>query len=67
MGNVAVVMTGDATEVGRISHLIAEAKELKTPLTRKIAEFSKLVLYAVLGLAGVTFVAGLLSLVLLVS
>lgn len=55
-----VIATGDATEVGRISQLISEAQELQTPLTRRIAEFSRLVMYAVLGLAAVTFVVGLL-------
>ena len=47
-GAGVVVATGDATEVGRISHLIAEAHDLKTPLTRKIAHFSKLLLYVIL-------------------
>ena len=55
-----VIATGDATEVGRISQLISEAQELQTPLTRRIAEFSRLVMYAVLGLAAVTFLVGLL-------
>ena len=55
-----VVTTGDATEVGRISDLIAEAHELQTPLTRKIAHFSKLLLFVILGLAVVTAVVGLL-------
>ncbi|MCX6372041.1 MAG: HAD-IC family P-type ATPase [Actinobacteria bacterium] len=36
-----VVATGDATEVGKISQLIQEARDLKTPLTRKIDQFSK--------------------------
>lgn len=51
-----VVAIGDNTEVGRISQLISEATELATPLTRKIAEFSKIVLYAILALAALTFV-----------
>lgn len=55
-----VTATGDSTEVGRISQLIAEAQELQTPLTRRISEFSHLVLYAVLGLAVVVFLTGLL-------
>lgn len=33
---------GDQTEAGRISHLISSAVELTTPLTKKIAQFSKL-------------------------
>ncbi len=58
-GRGIVVATGDGTEIGRISQLIATAVVLATPLTRKIAQFSHVLLYVILGLAGVTFVAGL--------
>jgi cation-transporting P-type ATPase F len=51
-----VIAIGDNTEVGRISQLIATATELATPLTRKIAEFSKIVLYLILALAILTFI-----------
>ena len=54
-----VTGTGDATEIGRISELIASAEVLATPLTRKIARFSHLLLYAILGLATLTFLVGL--------
>ena len=54
------VATGDATEIGRISGLIASAEVLETPLTRRISRFSKLLMGVVLGLAALTFVAGLL-------
>ena len=57
-GAGVVVTTGDATEVGRISHLIGEAHELKTPLTRKIAKFSRLLLYIILSLAILTAIVG---------
>lgn len=57
-GEGVVVATGDATEVGRISRLIAGAKEIETPLTRKIARFSRLLLFVILGLAAVTALAG---------
>ncbi len=53
-----VVAIGDNTEVGRISKLISEAHELQTPLTRNIATFSRILLYAVLALAAVAFVVG---------
>ncbi|MDW8212043.1 MAG: cation-transporting P-type ATPase [Roseiflexaceae bacterium] len=53
-----VVATGDRTEVGRISQLIATAHDLQTPLTRKIAQFSRLLLFVILGLAAVTFLIG---------
>ncbi|MFY9328461.1 MAG: cation-transporting P-type ATPase [Georgfuchsia sp.] len=55
-----VIATGDATETGRISQLIAQAPELTTPLTRKIGEFSQRLLVAILALAGLTFVVGVL-------
>ncbi|MEQ8151606.1 MAG: cation-transporting P-type ATPase [Smithellaceae bacterium] len=55
-----VVATGDHTEVGRISQLISETEELQTPLLRKIEEFSKILLYVILGLAGITFVVGII-------
>jgi magnesium-transporting ATPase (P-type) len=55
-----VVATGDRTEMGRIARMIHEAVDLSTPLTRKIAEFSRLLLYVILGLAALTFLVGLL-------
>ena len=54
-----VTETGDATEIGRISELIASAEVLATPLTRKMARFSHLLLYAILALAGLTFAVGI--------
>lgn len=58
-GSGLVVATGDATESGRIAGLIAAAPELVTPLTRKMARFSNWLLWAIGGLAGLTFVVGL--------
>jgi magnesium-transporting ATPase (P-type) len=55
-----VVATGDRTEMGRIATMIHEAVDLSTPLTRKIAEFSRLLLYVILGLAALTFLVGVL-------
>ena len=57
-GKGVVVATGDVTEVGRISELIAETHEIKTPLTAKIAAFSQVLLFMILALAAVTFVIG---------
>lgn len=54
-----VVATGDNTETGRISELIASAADLSTPLTIKIASFSKILLIAILILAGMTFAVGI--------
>ncbi len=59
-GEGLVWATGDRTETGRIAWLIAEAVDISTPLTRKISEFSKLLLWIILGLAGLTFGVGVL-------
>jgi len=51
--------TGDRTEMGRIAWLVAEAVDVSTPLTRKIAQFSGVVLWGILALAALTFGIGL--------
>jgi cation-transporting ATPase F len=58
-GTAVVTATGERTEVGRISQLIATADNLATPLTRRIAQFSKVLLVLILGLAVVNFAIGL--------
>jgi len=55
-----VIATGDNSEVGRISQLISSVVELETPLTRKIAQFSKFLLVAILALSAATFGIGVL-------
>ncbi|MBN8475852.1 HAD-IC family P-type ATPase, partial [Sulfuritalea sp.] len=59
-GHGLVVATGDATETGRISGLIASAPEIATPLTKKMGEFAGLLLWVILGLAALTFVIGVM-------
>lgn len=58
-GSGLVIGTGDRTETGRIAGLIAAAPELATPLTRKMATFSNWLLWAIGGLAALTFAVGL--------
>ncbi len=58
-GTGIVIATGDQTEVGRISQLIASADVMETPLTRKINHFSHVLLYVILALAGATFLMGI--------
>jgi magnesium-transporting ATPase (P-type) len=53
-----VVATGAETEIGEIHRLVGEAAGVDTPLTRKIASFSRLLTVAILGLAGVAFLIG---------
>ncbi|MFA7160471.1 MAG: HAD-IC family P-type ATPase, partial [Kiritimatiellia bacterium] len=55
-----VTGTGDSTEMGRIAVMISGATEMSTPLTQKIAEFSRLLLYVILGLAALAFAVGVL-------
>lgn len=57
-GSGVVVKTGDQTEIGRINQMIAAATELETPLTRKIAQFSRLLMWFILGFAVLTFMVG---------
>lgn len=57
-GRGVVFATGGRTEVGRISTLVSTADILQTPLTQKIAAFSRLLLGGILGLAALTFVVG---------
>ncbi len=55
-----VVATGAETEVGRIHELVGLAEGVETPLTRKLARFSKWLTVAILVLAAVTFVVGMI-------
>ncbi|MEV4478906.1 HAD-IC family P-type ATPase [Micromonospora coxensis] len=54
-----VVATGAETELGRIHRLVGAAQVLDTPLTSKLARFSRVLTLAILVLAGVTFAVGL--------
>ncbi|MEX0818196.1 MAG: cation-transporting P-type ATPase [Pirellulaceae bacterium] len=60
-GRGVVFATGATTEVGRISDLVSSADVMQTPLTRKIARFSRLLLVVILVLAAVTFTVGVLK------
>ncbi|MDP2902859.1 MAG: cation-transporting P-type ATPase [Methylovulum sp.] len=53
-----VVEVGDRTEIGRINSLLSSTIELETPLTKKISQFSRLLLWVILALAAVTFAVG---------
>lgn len=54
-----VTATSDRTEIGRLSEMIATADVLATPLTRKIADFSRLLVWAIIAVALVTFIVGI--------
>ena len=55
-----VTATGNSTEVGKISELITLTDVLMTPLTRKISEFSLILLYIILVMAALTFIVGMM-------
>jgi cation-transporting ATPase F len=54
-----VVATGAGTELGEIHRLVGAAKPLDTPLTAKLAWFSKVLTVVILVLAAVAFAVGL--------
>ncbi|MBW4512201.1 MAG: cation-transporting P-type ATPase [Scytonematopsis contorta HA4267-MV1] len=58
-GKGLVVAIGEATETGRISQLMEQGTSLTTPLTRKFDQFSRTLLYVILGIAAMIFVIGL--------
>ncbi len=53
-----VVDTGDRTQLGQINALLTGTEELATPLTRRLARFSSLLLRVILALAALTFLIG---------
>ena len=59
-GHGVVVATGMATEIGRISHLLAQVPALTTPLLKQIAAFGRLLTLIILALAGTSFALGVL-------
>ena len=59
-GAGVVVATGADTELGEIHRLVGAAEDLATPLTRKLARFSRILTVVILVLAAVTFAVGVL-------
>lgn len=58
-GRGLVVGIGEMTETGHLAQLMQQSTALETPLTRKIDKFGKTLLYVILGLAALTFAAGI--------
>ena len=58
-GKGVVVATGEHTQIGKVSALLAGVETLKTRLTQRLDEFSKWLTGAILILAGGTLVFGL--------
>jgi magnesium-transporting ATPase (P-type) len=59
-GSGVVIATGAQTEIGHISTMVSEVESITTPLLRQMAQFARWLTLAILGIAGVTFVFGLL-------
>ncbi len=55
-----VTSTAGNTEVGRISELLESSVSLATPLTRKIHQFSRILLFVILTLSALTFAVGMI-------
>jgi len=54
-----VIGTGASTEIGRISTLIAATRLVETPLMRRIAAFSRMLMWIILSIGAIVFVVGL--------
>ena len=50
-----VVGTGEHTEIGRIAKLIKETEKITTPLTRKMEEFTRFLIIAILSITVINF------------
>lgn len=59
-GTGLVVATGEQSEIGRISTLLANVQVLNTPLTRQMAQFASRLSIAILGIALVAALFGVL-------
>jgi len=58
-GRAVVVSTGTKTELGKLSLLMSEAGEKKTPLEQRLDHFGKRVLWGCLALSALLFARGL--------
>ncbi|GAA1331612.1 HAD-IC family P-type ATPase [Saccharothrix algeriensis] len=59
-GRGVVVSTGADTEIGRVHRLVGATEAVQTPLTRKLARFSLLLTWVILGLAVLSVAVGVL-------
>lgn len=59
-GEGVVIATADATETGQIAGLMSNTVDLSTPLTKSIAQFSRLLMVVILLLALAVFALGIL-------
>ncbi len=60
LGRGIVVATGQATEIGRIAGLAAEARETRTPLQRQLGQLARWLLWVALGFSALVPTLGVL-------
>jgi magnesium-transporting ATPase (P-type) len=60
-GTGIVVATGGASEIGRVSELLAGVETLTTPLLRQMEAFGRWLTVAILALSAITFGVGVLA------
>ena len=58
-GKMIICKSGEDTEIGKIIKIVKETKKEKTPYQRKIANFSKILGFLILGLCILIFIEGL--------
>ncbi|OJY29236.1 MAG: cation-transporting ATPase [Myxococcales bacterium 68-20] len=58
-GRALVVATGKDTELGKLSTMLSESKEQKTPLEERLDHFGKRILIACIAISGVMFAWGM--------
>jgi Ca2+-transporting ATPase len=58
-GLARVAATGMRTELGKVARLLATAEETQTPLQRRLARVSRMLLFVCLGIVAVVALAGL--------
>ncbi|MDO8846822.1 MAG: cation-translocating P-type ATPase [Coriobacteriia bacterium] len=56
-----VTSVGLATELGKIAHLLGSTGDVKTPLQKRLAQFSKQLGLAALGLCTIVFIVGMVQ------
>ncbi|MFH1582408.1 MAG: HAD-IC family P-type ATPase [bacterium] len=60
-GKAIVVETGFSTEIGKVAKMVKDTKEEKTPLQKKLTNFSRTVGIIIAVIAGLIFVEGMLT------
>jgi Ca2+-transporting ATPase len=59
-GQGIVVGTGEQAEIGKIAKLMKQTQEITTPLMRKMADFTRFLIIAILSIAALNFIVAVL-------